>query len=71
MAEAHKKTAGYLIKVGHLVPLSKEYRAKRKELGLDEVPPTVTSDKKYIADVATLFKETGFVDLIGYKEGEK
>jgi heterodisulfide reductase subunit C len=71
MAEAHKKTAGYLIKFGHLVPLSKEFRAKRTEIGLDEVPPTVTKDKKAIEDVKTLFKSTEFDKLIGYKEVKK
>ena len=43
----------------------------KKKIGLEEVPPTVTSDKKYIEEIQTLVKSTGFDELIGYKEGEK
>jgi heterodisulfide reductase subunit C len=71
MHEAHKKTAGYLVKYGHFVPLAKEIRAKRTEVGLNEVPPTVTSDKKFIEDIQTLARSLGFDKLIGLEEGGK
>ena len=71
MAEAHSKTAGYLIRFGHFVPLAKEIRESRTKIGLEEVPPTVTSDKKYIEEIKTITKSTGFDELIGYKEEKK
>lgn len=71
MHEAHKKTAGYLVKYGHFVPLAKEIRAKRTEVGLNEVPATVMSDKKFIEEIQTLAKSTGFIKLIGFEEGGK
>jgi heterodisulfide reductase subunit C len=65
MGEAHRKGAGYLVKTGHLVPLSKEYREKRKEVGLNETPPTTLANKKALEEVQTLIKKTGFDKLIG------
>jgi heterodisulfide reductase subunit C len=64
MGEAHRKGAGYLIKTGHLVPLSKEYREKRKSVGLPEAPPTTLSDKKALEEIQKLTKKTGFDKLI-------
>ena len=65
MAEPHRKGAGYLFKYGHLVPLSKEFREKRKAVGLPEAPPTTSSDKNALEEVQKLIKKTGFDKLIG------
>ncbi len=65
MAEPHKKGASYLARFGHLVPLSPEYREKRKSVGLNEVPPTVLADKKALEEVQKLIAKTGFDKLIG------
>jgi heterodisulfide reductase subunit C len=71
MATAHKKTAGYLLGKGHFVPLTDPIKAGRKSVGLDEIPPTVASDKKFIEEIQTLAKSTGFDKLIGFGEEEK
>ncbi len=65
MGETHKKGASYLIKTGHLVPLSPEYKERRKAVGLSEIPPTTLSDKKALEEVQKLIKKTGFDKLIG------
>ena len=65
MGEAHRKGAGYLIKTGHLVPLSKEYREKRKAVGLDEMPPTTMGNKEGQEEIKKLCAKTGFDKLVG------
>lgn len=68
MAEAHKKNAGFLYNVGHLVPLAPEYREKRKAIGLTEVPPTVLASKESLEQVQKLLEATGFNKLIGVQK---
>jgi heterodisulfide reductase subunit C len=70
MAEAHKKTAGYLLKFGHFVPLNEKIQAARKGIGLEETPPTTSSDKKFVEEIQALAKSTGFDKLIGFGEGK-
>jgi len=68
MLPQHKKTAEKLLETGHAVPIDEANQEMRKELGLDELPPTVHSHKDALEDVKTIMKKTGFKKLI---EGEK
>ncbi|MFW9850788.1 MAG: CoB--CoM heterodisulfide reductase subunit C [Candidatus Thorarchaeota archaeon] len=68
MLPQHKKTSQLLLETGHAVPIDAKNKAKRKKLGLDELPPTVHSDEKALDDVKKIMKKTGFKKLI---EGEK
>ncbi|MCK5560062.1 MAG: CoB--CoM heterodisulfide reductase subunit C [Thermoplasmata archaeon] len=70
MAEAHKKVAGLLIKTGHMVPLSDEYKEKRKKFGLPEMPPTVLADKEAAEKFKKLIVKTGFDKLIAGEGGK-
>jgi heterodisulfide reductase subunit C len=70
MAEAHKKVAGFLIKTGHMVPLSDEYKEKRKKFGLPEIPPTVMENKEAAEKFQKLVKKTGFDKLVAGEGGK-
>jgi heterodisulfide reductase subunit C len=70
MAEAHKKVAGFLIKTGHMVPLSDEYKEKRKKFGLPDVPPTVLENKEAAEKFQKLVKKTGFDKLVAGEGGK-
>jgi heterodisulfide reductase subunit C len=70
MAEAHKKTASYLLKFGHFVPLNEKMQTARKGIGLEEIPPTTSSDKAFVEEIQALAKSTGFDKLIGFGEGK-
>jgi len=41
----HRAVVGYLNKTGHAVPINDKVREQRKELGLDELPPTLFKHK--------------------------
>ena len=41
MSEKHRKTVKILHSTGHAVPINDKIKAVRKELGLEEVPPTI------------------------------
>ncbi|HOP08791.1 MAG TPA: CoB--CoM heterodisulfide reductase subunit C [Candidatus Methanofastidiosa archaeon] len=41
--ESHKAVLGYIYRTGHAVPINDRNRERRKELGLDELPPTTHS----------------------------
>lgn len=41
----HRAVVGYLNKTGHAVPINDVTRERRKELGLDELPPTLFKHK--------------------------
>ncbi len=66
MAVAHKKTGSFVAKTGHAVPINDKIENLRKEIGLDEVPPTTHKYPEALEEVQTLIKLTGFDDLIGY-----
>ena len=68
MGKAHQKVAGFLIKTGHLVPLSDQYKKARLDLGLEEVPPTTMKHKDALKAVQDIMKKTGFDELIGEAE---
>jgi len=67
MKSNHKRVCQILFRYGHAVPVNDEIRKARKELGLDEVPPTVHSYPNGLKEVLTLIKETGFTKMV---EGE-
>ncbi len=66
MAKAHRMVAMFVIKTGHAVPINDEIRETRKEIGLDEVPPTTHRYEEALEEVQKLVKLTGFDELIGY-----
>jgi heterodisulfide reductase subunit C len=65
MAEAHKKVAGFLIKSGHMVPLSDEYQAKREHMGLKPKPDTVMTNEQAKTAFNKLIQICAFDKLIG------
>jgi heterodisulfide reductase subunit C len=64
MLPEHRKASQKLISTGHAVPIDDANRKVRKELGLDELPPTTHSKKKALRDVQKIMKKTGFKKLI-------
>ena len=75
MFPAHKKTGQNLVAYGHAVAINDKIKAKtptpiterkaqRKELGLDEVPPTVLANEKAMADLSVILEATGFKKLV-------
>lgn len=65
MAESHKRTAKYLCKTGHMVPLSDQYKPIREKLGLNAVPETVTTNETALKQLQIIIHETGFDKLVG------
>jgi heterodisulfide reductase subunit C len=66
MALAHKKTGSYVIKTGHGVPINDATKQLRKEIGLDEIPPTTHKYPEALDEVQKLIKDTEFDKLVGY-----
>jgi heterodisulfide reductase subunit C len=64
MAQAHKNTAGMLIKSGHTIPIDDKFKAMRKGLGLPEVPPTTLNDPKALEEVKKIISICGFDKLV-------
>lgn len=64
MLPQHRKASQKLISTGHAVPIDDANRKARRELGLDELPPTTHSKKKALKDVQKILKKTGFKKLI-------
>lgn len=67
MLPQHRKASKKLLTSGHLVPIDRANRKARKELGLDELPPTTQSYDHALEEVKKVMKKTGFKTLI---EGE-
>ena len=68
MAKPHKMTGVFVMNTGHGVPINDTVKALRKEIGLDEIPPTTHAYPEALAEVQKLCKITGFDELIGYDE---
>ncbi len=68
MGEAHRKTAGFLLKTGHMVPINDEIKKTRQHLGLEEVPDTTLANPKALSSVQRLMMAMHFDELIGTKE---
>ena len=64
MLPQHRKASLKLLETGHAVPIDDANREIRKNLGLKEIPPTVHSSKKALADVQKIMERTGFKKLI-------
>jgi heterodisulfide reductase subunit C len=67
--DSHKKICRSFIMSGHAVPINDEIKGVRKELGLDEIPPTVLSQPEGLKEVQEILKKTGFQMFI--EEGQK
>lgn len=65
MAKPHKKVAGFLIKSGHMVPLSDEYQTKREHMGLKPKPDTVMTNESAKSAFNKLIQICAFDKLIG------
>lgn len=65
MAEPHKRVAGFLVKTGHMVPLTDDFKKLRVKFGLDEEPKTTLTDEKAKNDVRKLCEVTEFDKLVG------
>jgi heterodisulfide reductase subunit C len=65
MAEAHKRTAGFLIKTGHMLPFDDKVKAMRKNVSLPETPATTLADANALKEVQDIIKKTGFDKLVG------
>jgi heterodisulfide reductase subunit C len=70
MLPQHKKASKKLLKTGHAVPIDDANQEMRKELGLQEVPPTVHSHEKALTDVKKIMERTGFKKLIEEQKTE-
>ncbi len=70
MLPQHKKTAKKLLETGHAVALDEANREMRKEIDLDEIPPTVHAHEDALKEVQTIMKKTGFKKLIEGEEAE-
>ncbi|MDH4214678.1 MAG: CoB--CoM heterodisulfide reductase subunit C [Candidatus Thorarchaeota archaeon] len=70
MLPQHRKASQKLIETGHAVPIDDANRAIRKDLGLQENPPTTHSNEKALKDVREIMKRTGFIELIKEEEEE-
>lgn len=71
MLPQHKKTSEKLLETGHAVPLDEANQKMRKELGLDEIPPTVHAHKDALKEVQKIMKKTGFKKLIEGQQEEE
>jgi heterodisulfide reductase subunit C2 len=71
MLPQHRKSSKKLLETGHAVPIDEANREIRKDLGLQELPPTVHSSKKALADVQKIMERTGFKKLIEEEKEKK
>lgn len=66
MGQAHKMVGSFVIKTGHGVPINDATMELRKQVGLDELPPTTHQFPGALEEVQKITKATGFDSLIGY-----
>ncbi|MFX1483851.1 MAG: CoB--CoM heterodisulfide reductase subunit C [Promethearchaeota archaeon] len=70
MLPEHRRASQKLITTGHAVPIDNAHRKMRKDLGLQELPPTTHSNEKALNDVQEILQKTGFKDLIASQKKE-
>ncbi|WP_423792695.1 CoB--CoM heterodisulfide reductase subunit C [Methanocaldococcus indicus] len=72
MALAHRKTALYVFKTGHAVPINDQIREVRKKLGLSEIPPTTHKYPDVLKIMQEIMRDLGFCDMVGicYETGK-
>ncbi len=67
MADAHKATGKFVIESGHGVPINDTVKALRKEIGLEEVPPTTHKYPEALSEVQAICKACEFDKLVDYQ----
>jgi len=70
MLDKHKVALGYLIKTGHLVPITENYSKLRGELGLEAVPPTTHKHSEALKEFQQLISSLQF-DKLAEQENKK
>ena len=70
MLPEHRKSSKKLLETGHAVPLNPANQEIRRNLGLQEIPPTVHSSEKALDDVQKIMERTGFKKLIETEKEE-
>lgn len=66
MGPAHKMVGSFVIKTGHGVPINDATMELRKQVGLDELPPTTHQFPGALEEIQKITAATGFDSLIGY-----
>lgn len=67
MAEAHKKNAANLARIGHMIPMSDQIKSARERLGLKPLPDTTIQNTDDMEQLRKIMKECNFLSLV---EGE-
>ena len=67
MADAHKATGKFVIESGHGVPINDQVKALRKNIGLEEVPPTTHKYPEALSEVQAICKACAFDKLVDYQ----
>lgn len=62
--DSHKRICSFFITSGHCVPINEEVKKIRRELGLPETPPTVSSDLNALKEFIILIDKTCFKNLL-------
>ncbi|MHA1733189.1 MAG: CoB--CoM heterodisulfide reductase subunit C [Promethearchaeota archaeon] len=68
---SHKNLTHFLGKTGHGVPGDQKWYDLREAYGLQARPPTTQSDPKYVEEIKTIYKSTGFGKIVGFPEEEE
>ena len=66
MGQAHKMVGSFVIKTGHGVPINDATMELRKQVGLNELPPTTHQFPEALEEIQKITELTGFDSLIGY-----
>lgn len=56
-----------VVEFGHAVPLDKETKQKREELGLDPIPETVQKYPEALQELRNLLKACKFDEIVAQK----
>ena len=64
MKNNHKRICHIFFQHGHAVPVNDDIKKTRKELGMDEVPPTVHSYPEGLSEILILIEKTGFKKIV-------
>jgi heterodisulfide reductase subunit C len=70
MLDNHRKVSQLVIKFGHAVPINDEAKQKRKDVGLEDTPPTVHKFGDALAEVQKVIKIAGFDTLVANQEAD-
>ncbi|WP_292376345.1 MULTISPECIES: CoB--CoM heterodisulfide reductase subunit C [unclassified Methanosarcina] len=67
MLPEHRKISEMVVEFGHAVPLDKETKQKREELGLDPIPETVQKYPEALQELRNLLKACKFDEIVAQK----